>query len=180
PIQVEGRAPLPVSQQPNVVSASVAGEYLKVMRIPLLTGRWFGPTDTPESPGVIVISESMAKRFWPGEDPIGRRLTIAFAPEKIGGGVGLGGDIKSRALELSEPVPEMYVPHAQIPSPTMDLVVRGGTGVARAAVAAVHEVDPGLPVVDVSPMEEVLASSLSRQRFGMILFGSFAALALVL
>jgi putative ABC transport system permease protein len=180
PIQVEGRTPLPVSQQPNVVSVNVAGDYLKAMRIPLLRGRWFAATDEADAPGVLVISESMARRFWPGEDPMGKRLTIAFAPEKVREVVGIVGDVKSRGLEQREPVPEMYVPHSQIPSPAMDFVVRGGPSVARAAVAAIHEVDPGMPVIDVNPMEEVLASSLSRQRFGMILFGSFAALALVL
>jgi predicted permease len=180
PIQVEGRPPLPVSQQPNVVSVNVAGDYLRAMRIPLLRGRWFTSTDGPDTPGVIVISDSMAKRFWPGEEPIGRRLTIAFAPEKIREVVGIVGDVKSRGLELREPVPEMYVPHAQIPSPVMDFVVRGGRHVARAAVAAVHEVDPGMPVIDVNPMQEVLAVSLSRQRFAMLLLASFAGLALVL
>jgi predicted permease len=182
PIQIEGRPPLPVSQQPNVVTSTIAGDYLKTMRIPVKRGRAFTTADRAEAPGVILISEAMAKRFWPSEDPIGKRLVAAFAAEKPREVVGIVGDVKFHGLENREPVAAMYVPYDQIPSRGMAFAIRarGQGNVASAAVAAVHAVDPGQPVQQVAPMDQLVAESLSRQRFGMLLLGSFAALALVL
>ena len=181
PIQVEGRPPLEVSQQPNVPTLQVGGDFFRALRIPLRRGRLFSTADTAETPGVIVISEAMAKRFWPNQDPIGKRLTIAFFPEKPREVVGIVGDVKLEGLEHREPVSAMYVPHQQIPSYGMDLAIRTRTsGVIAAAVAAVHEVDPGQPVLEVGSMEQLLSGSLTRQRLGMLLLAGFAALALVL
>jgi len=182
PIQIEGRPPLPVSQQPNVVTSTIAGDYLKTMRIPVKRGRAFTPADRADAPGVILISEAMAKRFWPNEDPIGKRLVAAFAAEKPREIVGIVGDVKFHGLETREPVAAMYVPYDQIPSRGVAFAIRahGGGNVASAAVAAIHAVDPGQPVQQIASMDQLVAESLSRQRFGMLLLGSFAALALVL
>jgi len=181
PIQIEGRPPLPVSQQPNVVSPVVAGDYFRTLRIPLRRGRLFTSADTWESPGVVLITESLAKRFWPGEDPIGKRLLSSFVPEKTREVVGIVGDVKQRGLDYREPVPEMYYPASQVPAYRIDFAIRSTvTGIGPAAVAAIHAVDAGLPVQRVGPMEATILRSLSRQRFGVLLLGSFAALALVL
>jgi predicted permease len=181
PIQIEGRPPLPVSQQPNVVSPVVAGDYFRTLRIPLRRGRLFTSADTWESPGVVVITESLAKRFWPGEDPIGKRLLSSFVPEKTREVVGIVGDVKQRGLDYREPVPEMYYPASQVPAYKFDFAIRSRVpGIGPAAVAAIHAVDAGLPVQRVGPMEATILRSLSRQRFGVLLLGSFAALALVL
>ncbi|HKF43601.1 MAG TPA: ABC transporter permease, partial [Thermoanaerobaculia bacterium] len=147
PIQIEGRTPLPVSQQPNVVASAVAGDAWRALRIRVKRGRVFTAADTADSPGIIVINDAMAKRFWPNGDPIGKRLTTAFAAEKPREVVGIVGDIKYRGLEQVEPVAAMYYPLAQIPPPVMDFAIRtngsGGT-VGKAAVAAIHEIDPNL------------------------------------
>ncbi|MEO8188872.1 MAG: ABC transporter permease [Acidobacteriota bacterium] len=181
PIAIEGQPLVPVSQQPNVTAPVVAGDYFRTLKIPLKRGRLFTSADGPDAPGVVVISEAMAKRFWAKEDPIGHRLTAAFAPEKTREIVGIVGDVKQNGLEQKEPVAQMYFPAAQINNARMSFAVRsrtGGTGTA--AVAAVHGIDPGQPVQQVGPMEQWISESLSRQRFGMLLLGSFAALALVL
>ena len=181
PIQIEGRPPLPVSKQPNVVTSTVHGDIWRALRIRLKRGRLLTPADTADAPAVIVINEAMAKRFWPNEDPIGKRLTAAFADEKIREIVGIVADVKYHGLEAPEPVAAMYVPLAQIPSYGTDFAIRSnGKPVAAAAIAAIHELDPNLPVQQVGTMEQVVSSSLQRQRFGMILLGAFAALALVL
>ena len=130
---------------------------------------------------MIVISDAMAKRFWPNADPIGKRLTIGFFPEKPREVVGIVGDVKLEGLERLEPVSAMYVPSSQIPTYGMEFAIRSRTpGVVVAAVAAVHEVDPSQPVLEVGSMEQFIASSLSRQRLAMLLLAGFAALALVL
>src|SRR5262249_47123429 len=95
--------------------------------------------------------------------------------------VGIVGDIKYNGLEQLEPVAAMYYPLAQISPPVMDFAIRtNGRSVATAAVAAVHAPAPNLPVLQVRSMQQIPASSLARQRFGMILLASFAGLALVL
>jgi putative ABC transport system permease protein len=181
PIAIEGRPPEPVSKQPNVFAPVVAGDYFRALRIPLRRGRTFTSADRADSPGVVVISESMAKRFWPSEDPLGKRLTTAFFPDKSREVVGIVGDVKLSGLEMREPVSTAYFPASQIPAYRMDFAIRSKTpGIATAAVGAVHAFDPGQPVAQVGPMDRLISDSLARQRFGMLLLGSFAALALVL
>ncbi|MEO8430819.1 MAG: ABC transporter permease [Acidobacteriota bacterium] len=181
PIAIEGRPPLEVSQQPNVVTAQVAGDYFRTLRIPLRRGRLFTSADTATTTGVIVINEAMAKRFWPNENAIGKRLFAAFAPDKSREVIGIVGDVKLRGLEHPEPVPAMYQPLSQIPGLGMDFAIRSRTaGIGPAAVAAVHELDPNQPVLQVGSMDNLVATSLSRQRLGMVLLAGFAALALVL
>jgi len=181
PIQIEGRAPLPISQQPNVSAPVVAGDYFRTLKIALKRGRLFTPADRGDTPGVAVISESMAKRFWPNEDPIGKRLMASFVPDKMREIVGIVADVKQHGLEAREPVAQIYFPASQVPAFKMDFAVRSRVaGIAPSAVAAIHAVDPQLPVQRVGLMEHWISESLSRQRFGMLLLGSFAALALVL
>ena len=180
PIAVEGQPPVPVSQQPNVVTSQVGGDYFRAMRITLKRGRVFTAADTKDATGVIVISESMAKRFWPNTDALGKRLTTAFAAEKPRAVVGIVGDVKLRGLDFPESVPAMYLPISQSPSTKMDFAIRSKVPIATAAIGAVHSLDPDLPVLQVGTMDQVLSASLVRQRVGMLLLGSFAALALVL
>ena len=181
PIAIEGRPVVPVGQQPNVVANVIAGDYMKTLRIRLLRGRDLTDADNADSPGAILISESLAKRFWPGEDALGKRLTTTFFPDKIREVVGIVADIKHNGLEVTEPVPALYVPLAQFPLDGMDIAIRSKTsGIAAGAVAAVREIDPDQPVLQVGTVEEILSDSLAQRRFGMSLFAAFAALALVL
>jgi predicted permease len=181
PVQVEGQPILSVAQQPNVTANVVLGDYFQTMRIPLRAGRLFTEADRADGPGVAVISESMAKKFWPGENALGKRFVTAFFPEKPREVVGIVGDVKKRGLALIESVPSMYFPIAQIPVPRMAFAVRTrNASLAPAAVAAIHQVDPAQPVARVGTMTEIVADSLSRQRSTMLLLCGFAALAVVL
>jgi predicted permease len=181
PVAIEGKPTPPVSQQPNVVTEVVAGDYFRTMRIPLLRGRSFSLSDGPDAPPVVIISDSMAKRFWPGEDAIGKRLTSVFAGEKPREVVGIVGDVKLNGLEVREPVPAMYMPFEQNTGPGMELAVRSRVpNVLAAAIAAVHAVDPDQPILESGTVEQLLRDSLSRQRFAMLLLGGFAALAILL
>ncbi len=139
----------------------------------------------------MLISQSMAKRFWPNEDPIGKHLTLTFFPEKSREIVGVVGDVKQWGLDVVEPVATLYFPLAQIsPSITADwasfpmtLVVRSSSqpaGLVSAVAGAVHQVDPEIPIVDVLTMEDLISNSLSQQHMTMLLLAAFAGLALVL
>jgi putative ABC transport system permease protein len=192
--QIEDR-PVPAGQAPSAEARSVGGDYFEAMGIPLLSGRVFDASDRKESPGVVVVSESMSNRFWPGESPIGKRITYNRGlPEDervdIGGPgsreiVGIVGDVKHLSLAAREP-PMYYTPQPHHPSfHTMTLVVRAEPGTAPAGIAAalrreVHAMDPEIPLYSVRTLDDVLHASASAPRFRAALLGSFATVALVL
>jgi len=183
PIAVEGHPALPMSEQPEVAVRVVEPGFMETMRIPLVQGRGLSAADIAERPLVIVISESMARRFWPGENPIGKRLTMTFSPEKSREVVGVVGDIKGDGLDVLDPVATLYAPLAQQPTPYLSLVVRTSSSPSTLISAisnAVHEVDHQQPVLDVITMEDIVAGSLSHQRFNMLLLTAFSGLALLL
>lgn len=183
PIAVEGHPALAMSEQPEVAVRVVEPGFMETMRIPLLQGRGLSTADIADRPSVIVISESMARRFWPGENPIGKRLTMTFSPEKSREVVGVVGDVKDDGLDVLDPVATLYVPLAQQPTPYLSLVVRTSSPPSTLISAisnAVHEVDRQQPVLDVITMEDIVAGSLSHQRFNMLLLSAFSGLALLL
>jgi predicted permease len=157
--------------------------YLKTLRIPLRKGRDFTAADTEDRPPVVLISESMARRFWPGEDPIGKRLTLSFFAGISRQVVGVVADVKIRGLRVDEPVSTLYAPQDQIPERGATFVVRTKTppeSLVPAVTRAIHAEDRDLPVQEVATLDAVLADSLSRERFNMLLLSVFAGLALLL
>lgn len=183
PIAVEGRPVVPMAEQPEVAVRTVEPEFMRTMRVPLLQGRMLSNSDVAGQPGVLLISDAMAKRIWPGENPIGKRLTLTFSPERVWQVVGVVGNVKQNGLEVADPVATLYLPLAQMPGPFMTIVMRTAAqpgDLAPAVAGAVHEIDREQPVLDIVTMDAVLADSISRQRFNMILLGAFAGLALLL
>jgi ABC-type lipoprotein release transport system permease subunit len=163
------------------------------MGIPLVRGRLFEPGDVEGRPRVVIISEAMALRYWPGEDPIGRRLTfnsgIPREQQQVVGGpgsravVGIVGDV--RHLDLDErDVPMFYTPHAQQPSyHTMTLVVRSAgaaAGLPSAVRTVLREMDPSVPPYQVRTLDQVLSRAVSAPRLRAVLIGGFALLASLL
>jgi predicted permease len=183
PIAIEGRPAVEFAMQPEVAVRTISPGYLRALRIPLFVGRDFSEIDTVDSPDAIVISESMAREFWPNENPIGKRLTLSFYPGKVREVIGVAGDVKFRGLDSRKSIATVYVPLAQITFWNQAMVVRTSgdpASVASAMAAAVHQQDPDQPLRDVRTMDDILADSLSQQRFSMLLLASFAGLALVL
>jgi len=183
PIAIEGRPAVEFAMQPEVAVRTISPGYLRALRIPLFAGRDFSETDTVDSPDAIVISESMAREFWPNENPIGKRLTLSFYPGKVREVIGVAGDVKFRGLDSRKSLATVYVPLAQITFWNQAMVVRTSrdpVSAASAMAAAVHQQDPDQPLRDVRTMDDILADSLSQQRFSMLLLASFAGLALVL
>ena len=191
PIAIEGRPAVAMSEQPEVDVRIISTGYLRAMHIPLVRGRDFNEGDTADKPGAILISEAMAKRFWPNEDALGKRLTMTFAPEKIREVVGIVGDVKLDGLDQVELNSAIYEPLAQISAPPsgewrsfgLDVVVRTTTPPATlvsAVTNSVHEIDPQQAVAHVMTMDQFMAESISPQRFNMLLLATFAGLALAL
>ena len=163
---------------------SVSPNYFRVMGIPLLAGRFFNAHDISSAPRVTIISEVMARIYFPNQEAIGKRLMFGFPPD--GGAVreivGIVGDVRDVGLR-DDPSPMMYVPYAQAPFWGANLVVKSTLSTSSVAAAIrqeVHRIDKDLPVTDVAKMPDLIDASVAQPRFRMFLLGLFAAMALVL
>jgi putative ABC transport system permease protein len=184
---IEGRPPLSPGDEPELFSRTVAGDYFRVMRIPLLKGRDFTKQDREGAPLVGVINDAMAREYFPNGDAIGSRVRWARQegePQWLTI-VGVVGDVKHFGLEQPE-MPAIYTPYAQLTQPWkrwMSVVVRSDgdpATIANMVKGQIWTVDKELPVTKVRTMTEVMASSVASQRFMMLLLGIFAAVALAL
>jgi predicted permease len=146
--------------------------------------------DAAGRPPAVVISDSMAKRFWPNENPLGKHITLTFFPG-VREVVGVVGDVKQDSLDQARPVETLYWPLSQLTVPPTETWHSFGLSLAVRTVAdpssaisgvtaAVHQIDPQTPVVGVATMESLISVSLLPQRFNVLLLGAFAGLALVL
>ena len=180
---VEGR-PLPAPGEAPGTEVRVADRgYFRAMGIPLLRGRGFTDFETAEARHVVLVNEAMARKIFPGEDPIGKRITVNMAfepvPTEI---VGIVGDAKYESL-LEDVEPMVYMPPPELTYPFMTFVIRTGGDPAELAPAvrrALRAVDPNQPVSAVRTMDEVMADTVSRARFNTLLLGLFAGLATLL
>jgi putative ABC transport system permease protein len=167
---------------PTAHFRSISPEYLRVMGIALLRGREFSDADHERAPRVTLINETMARKYWPNADPIGHRVKETSNEQVWREIVGIVGSVRHQARGR-EPEPEMFVPWSQVPDVTLNLAVRTQLepsslgGALRGAVAAI---DPELPLFDVRTMEARLSDSMAQPRFRTALFGTFAAIALVM
>ncbi|HXG87785.1 MAG TPA: ABC transporter permease [Vicinamibacterales bacterium] len=158
--------------------------FFRTMGIPQLAGRDFTAADAGDAPLVAIVSETLARKHLPGENPIGKRLHVSIGPAdgiKVEV-VGVVGDIKFSTLD-SEMRPAVFLPHPQLPISLMTLLVRSETtpaSMVSSVAAAVHAVDPELPLADVRTMDEVVAVTLARPRAVSALLAAFALMALVL
>jgi predicted permease len=191
PLAVEGQPAMALSEQPEVSVRVVTPGYFKTMRIPLLAGRDLSESDRRESAQVVVISESMAKKFWPKGDAVGHHLKLSFYPEKERTVVGVVGDVKQTGLDSSAGIATLYWPGAQVEGApgggfmarSLTLVVRTTVAprtVATAVTDAVHEINQDTPVDNVLTLEEFVGETLTQHSFNMQLLAVFGGLALLL
>ena len=189
---VVGAAPVPAGDEPTAQFHSADAGYFAAVRAPVVRGRTFDTHDDAGSAPVVIVNETLAKRLWPNEDPIGKRIRTTLrnigplARRVVPGDehevVGVVRDIRNTSLrDASEPA--MYFAPGQFPARKMALVVRG-RGDAAQITALIREdvrrLDPTLPLGDVRPMSRVLAAVVDPPRFVMMLMTAFAALALTL
>jgi predicted permease len=191
PVAIEGHAAAALSEQPEVSVRMVTPGYMQTMRIPLLAGREISASDTPDSAAVVVISESMAKQFWPNSSPIGHHLKLSFYPDKDREIVGVVGDVKQLGLDSTAGIATLYWPVAQMSAPEMvpwrsqplSMVVRTTTSplsLATAVTDAVRQVNKDVPVSNVLTLEDFVGDTLTQHSFNMQLLAIFGSLALVL
>ncbi|WP_449649510.1 ABC transporter permease [Terriglobus albidus] len=191
PVAVEGRPAVALSEQPEVSVRMTMPGYFKTMRIPVLEGRDITEDDRADSAPVVVISQTMAKQFWPRGGAVGHHLKLSFYPEKERTIVGVVGDVKQDGLDTSAGVATLYWPAAQVAaSPQGNFTARSMTLAVRTTVPprrlaetvtnVVHEAKPDVPVDRVMTLEELVGETLTQRSFNMQLLGIFGALALVL
>lgn len=180
------RPPVPVGQRPSAALHVVSGEYFSAAGIPLKRGRTFEARDRSDAPGVVVINEAMAKRFWPNEDPLGHTLThdLTILPGQSATRqvVGIVGDVRHFGFE-SPSEPQMFIPHLQMPWPSMALILRTSLPLDRVDAIvrdAVHGLDATLPVPPARPFERVMSDALGQPRLRAWVVGLFAGAALLL
>jgi putative ABC transport system permease protein len=177
---IEGRpAPRP-NEEPSADNRVVTERYFRTMGIRLLRGREFDERDREGAPPVVIINETMARRYWPNEDPIGARINLGQGSRaEI---VGVVNDVKSFGLE-EKTHPDIYRPYAQAPFRLIAFAVRAGgdpLSLVAAVKNAIYAVDKDQPVFKVITMEKLAAESITLRRVSMLLVGGLSALALVL
>ncbi len=183
PFSIEGRPAGAIAEQPMAQTRYISPDYFRAIGIPLRQGRFFSDQDRDNSVPVVIISEAMARRFWPGENPVGRRLTPSFhleqGPREI---VGVVGDVKTSGLDVDASA-MMYLPFKQAPLPFLSFVVRTASNpkaLIQPVSQAVYSIDKEQALTDVQTLDEVFAASLSDRRFNMTLLLTFAGVALLL
>ena len=183
---IEGRPELPQSDWPSTNYYAVTPDYFRAMGIRLIRGRVFTARDDARSPRVAVINETLARQFFPNEDPIGKRINIPNGPpgsptvwREI---VGIVADIKQYGVD-KETTSQSYEPFAQSPFDMLNIVLRTSGSPAAMLSAlrpAVYAVDKDQPIGSIRPLEEIMAEKISQQRFAMLLLTVFSVVALVI
>jgi predicted permease len=185
-VSIEGRPLMPGENEIRVFRHRIAPGYFSTMQIPLLSGRDFGSQDSGDAQRVVVLSNKMARKYWPNEDPLGKRIKMGGLDDKgpwltI---VGIVGDVKYRNLVESEAAdPDAYFPLTQSPYRTLTLVARTSGDPARMASSMRRELlnfDSGLAVYDIATMKQRLIKQTAQSRFNAMLLAVFAFVALSL
>jgi putative ABC transport system permease protein len=160
----------------------VANGYFKAMGVPLLKGRLFIEHDPGDSRNHVIVNETMARKYWPGEDPIGKRVKISWYDDREDEIIGVVGDVRQAAL-ATEARATTYWPYPRFAYPSMTLAVRtsgDAASTSNAVARLIREQDPNLAVADIRTMEDVVSASVAQQRLTMLLLTIFAAAALLL
>jgi predicted permease len=182
---IDGRpAPAP-NDEPRAQIRIASSDFFRTLGIPLLRGRSFAASDRKDAPPVLVVTQEFVRRYFPNEDPLGKRLRMGWERDghELGGEIiGVVGDVKQFDL-ASEAVPSLYASSEQWPLEVVTFIVTSSLpadALARPIREALHEVDANLPIFAYQAMDAVVAAALSQPRFYLTLVGAFAASALVL
>jgi putative ABC transport system permease protein len=180
---IYGKPTPPPDQEPGTQVFVVDIGYFKTLQIPLKRGRVFTPDETVNRRRVVVINEALAKKYFPGEDPIGKRITIFMRdenePSEI---IGIVGNLKQNEIE-EEPKPSVYWPHSELAYQFMSILVRtkkDPMSFVPTATTIVRGMDNDIPLADIRPLTDWVGDSTAKARFSMMLLVLLAGVALVL
>jgi predicted permease len=183
----EGTPPSSSSNMPSADLEVITGDYFPTFKVPLLRGRMFNDRDTKDSPRVIIVDQTLAEQFFPGEDPVGRRLSVDAGNDEEGYVmseiVGIVPRMRFHAIDEMAPLPVIYCSMAQAQRTSLGLFVRSGTSTAVLAKSirdVVSSINPSQPVFDARPMLDRVHDTWGTQRLLSFLVSIFAGLALLL
>jgi putative ABC transport system permease protein len=174
----------PRAQLPSAAFTPVSNGYFETMGMRLMRGRFFDATETPTSPKVTVVNESLAGRLWPGEDAVGKRLKQGWpeSPSDWREVVGVVGDVKFNGVTAETPM-QAYLPLVHEPSRSLAIVARtqgDPAALAPALEGVVRQLNKDLPLFQIRTMDDMLGTAIARQRMSMLVFVVFAVVALTL
>lgn len=179
---IEGKPPWPPNEGPMLERNTISNDYFKTLHIPILRGRAFNEKDRSDSRPVMIISEEAANRFFPGEDPVGKRIDLQDGPMGYREIVGVAGNVRRWSL-AEPPAAESFVPIMQDEDRWIAVAVRAssiGPALSDEIRAAVTEVDSDIATQSIVPLQEIVDSTIARQRILALLLGAFAIAGLVL
>jgi putative ABC transport system permease protein len=182
PFTIRGQATPPKGSEPTAFYTEVSSGYLNALTVPLLRGRFFNNFDKGDSALVTVINQTMARRYFPNEDPLGKTITVMFEQPEPREIVGVVGDVLHSGLD-STARPELFVPYSQSPTTQMTFMVKTSTDAAAmlpAVKSAIREVNPNQTFSKTATLEQLVNDSLRQRRFNLFLLVAFAILALLL
>src|SRR5262249_43801610 len=172
----------PLGQEPVADVRVITHDYLKAMGIPLLKGRLFNEHDPADAKNRVVVNEMLARKYWPGQDAIGKRVRIFWTDDREDEIIGIVGDAKHAGLD-AQSRPTTYWPYARNAYRAMTIAVRtvgDPAAIVKAVTSLIHDQDPQLAIAEVRTMDEVVANSLAERRLVMLLLTIFAGAALAL
>ena len=181
PALLEGQSPVNLVERPIFNIQMFSPGFVDTMRVPLLQGREFTDHDGEHDPFVLMVNQSLVRRYWPNDNPIGKRIWVGRVadPMRV---VGVVGDLRNVNL-AADPQPEIYMPFAQRPWASMNLIVRV-QGDPHLFIPAIRRevlaIDRDQPITSVKTMEEVLETAVARPRFTTLLLAALAATAVLL
>jgi predicted permease len=180
---IEGRPVPPANNEPSADIRTVDSGYFRTMGIPLLAGREFTESDNAGARRVMVVNQTMAREYWPHEDPVGQRVTMKdWGAPLTGEIVGIVGDVKTNGLDAVVG-PMIYWPYSQFPQLFNTIVVRSEDDPLRllpAVKGAIWSIDKNQPISKAETLDQILAESLARRHLYMVLLGIFSSAALLL
>jgi len=182
--RVEGLPAPARGEAPNSDYHIVSGDYFQAMGIPLIHGRLFDDTDREDTAPVVLVNETMARRFWPNEDAVGKRIRTGCPDDSCPWltVVGVVGDVRQYGLDQEQKT-QFYRPQRQLTVHPMSLVVRASVdpeALSTALRKTVQSIDADQPIYNVRPMDSLLADTLAPRRLSLLLLGAFALTALLL
>ena len=180
--EVVGQPIPPVGQEPVTDVRVIVNDYFKALGIPLLRGRLFNEQDAADNTNRVIVNETMVRRHWPNEDPIGKKVKISWNDEREDEIVGVVGDVRHQGLEAA-PRSTIYWPHGRFAYGSMTFAIRTATNpasIVNEVGRIIRDQDPNLAVADVQTLDEVVEKSVAQRRLTMLLLTIFACAALVL
>jgi putative ABC transport system permease protein len=181
-LTVVGRPAPAISQEPTVFVSVATENYFTALGIPLVEGRSFKSADDLNTPPVVLINETLARRYFAGEDPVGKKIFVRLGRPASREIIGVVADVRQTGLD-SAPRPEVFLPHSQYPFGSMTFIVRASADAASVTAAVksqIWQIDPHQTFYNVATMDQMVSATLDARRFNLLVIGTFALVALIL